>query len=137
MSHADSRDVDDILQPENVRPTAAHVGGFRGVPAGTDIGNVLHGLFEHTDFMRAAVTTEAAVEDALRAYGVVVPRDGRWTPTHIREMIDTVCRAGIPGAGFALSAVPPQATLREWRFSMPVRDFSMAAVAGAAVSGRS
>ena len=131
VSHADSRDVDDILQPENVRPTAAHVVGFRGVPAGTDIGNVLHGLFEHTDFMRAAVTTEAAVEDALRAYGVVVPRDGRWTPTHIREMIHTVCRAGIPGAGFALSAVPPQATLREWRFSMPVRDFSMAAVAGA------
>jgi exodeoxyribonuclease V beta subunit len=131
VSHVDSRDVDDILQPDDMRRTAAHVAGFRGVPAGADIGNVLHGLFEHTDFTRSDATTDAAVHDALRAYGVVVPRDQRWTPTHIREMIVTVCRAAIPEAGFALSAVPPQATLREWRFSMPVRDFSMTAVAGA------
>lgn len=131
VAHVDSRDVDDILQPEEVRRTATHVAGFRGVPAGADIGNVLHGLFEHTDFTNPEATTDAAVQDALRAYGVTVPRDGRWTPAHIREMIDMVCRAGIPDADFALSAVPTAATLREWRFAMPVRDFSMAAVASA------
>jgi exodeoxyribonuclease V beta subunit len=131
VSHVDSRDVDDILHPEEVRRTATHVAGFRGVPAGADIGNVLHGLFEHTDFTKPTATTDTDVRDALRAYGVAVPRDGRWTPTHIREMIDTVCRAAIPDAGFALSVVPQEATLREWRFSMPVRDFSMSAVASA------
>lgn len=131
VSHVDSRDVDDIVQPDEVRRTAANVAGFRGVPAGADIGNVLHGLFEHTDFTKPEATTEAHVQDALRAYGVVVPRDGRWTPVHIREMIDTVCRAEIPEAGFALRAVPNEATLREGRFAMPVRDFSMAEVASA------
>ncbi len=131
VSHVDSRDVDDILQPDEVRRTASHVAGFRGVPAGADIGNVLHGLFEHTDFTKPTATTDAHVQDALRAYGVTVPRDGRWTPTHIRAMIDTVCCAEIPEAGFALRAVPTEATLREWRFTMPVRAFSMAAVASA------
>jgi exodeoxyribonuclease V beta subunit len=131
VSHVDSRDVDDILQPDEVRRTATHVAGFRGVPAGADIGNVLHGLFERTDFTKPTATTDAQVQDALRAYGVAVPRNGRWTPAHIREMIDTVCGAEIPDAGIALSGVPTEATLREWRFSMPVRDFSMAAVASA------
>ena len=131
VAHADSRDVDDVLSLDEVRRTAVQVSGFRGVPAGADIGNVLHGLFEHTDFMMPAATTDAHVQDALRAYGVAVPRDGRWTSTHIREMIDTVCHAGIPDAGFALRVVPKEATLREWRFSMPVRDFSMSAVASA------
>ena len=131
VSHVDSRDVDDILQPDEVRRTATHVAGFRGVPAGADIGNVLHGLFERTDFTKPTPTTDAQVQDALRAYGVAVPRNGRWTPAHIREMIDTVCGAEIPDAGIALSGVPTEATLREWRFSMPVRDFSMAAVASA------
>jgi exodeoxyribonuclease V beta subunit len=46
-------------------------------------------------------------------------------------MISMVCRAEIPGVNFALTAVPRTATLREWRFSMPVRDFSMTAVAAA------
>ncbi len=131
VSHVDSRDVDDVLQSDEARRTAAHVSGFRGVPAGADIGNVLHGLFEHTDFTTPAATTEADVQSALRAYGVQAPSNGRWTSAHIREMIGTVCRAVIPGAGFALTAVPPAATLREWRFSMPVRDFSIAAVASA------
>ena len=131
VSHVDSRDVDDILLPDEGRRTASQVAGFRGLPAGADIGNVLHGLFEHTDFTNPEATTEAHVHEALRAYGVAVPRDGRWTPTHIREMISMVCRAEIPGVNFALTAVPRAATLREWRFSMPVRDFSMAAVAGA------
>jgi exodeoxyribonuclease V beta subunit len=131
VSHVDSRDVDDVLSPDEVRRTAVHVSGFRGVPAGADIGNVLHGLFEHTDFMRPDATTDEAVLDALGAYGVPVPRDGRWTPAHIREMISTVCRAQIPNTDFALTSVPRAATLREWRFSMPVRDFSVAAVADA------
>ncbi|WP_309671239.1 UvrD-helicase domain-containing protein [Gemmatimonas sp.] len=131
VSHVDSRDVDDILQPDEVRLTAAYVSGFRGVPAGADIGNVLHGLFEHTDFTNPDATTDADVQDTLRAYGVAIPRDGRWTPAHIREMIAMVCRAAIPGAEFALTAVPHEATLREWRFSMPVRDFSIGAVADA------
>ena len=131
VSHVDSRDVDDMVQPDEGRRTAAHVAGFRGVPAGADIGNVLHGLFEHTDFTNPEATTEAHVQEALRAYGVAVPRDGRWTPTHIREMMLTVCRAQLPGADFALTAVPYASTLREWRFAMPVRDFTVAAVAGA------
>lgn len=131
VSHVDSRDVDDILQPDDARRTADHLSGFRGVPAGADIGNVLHGLFEHTDFVNPAATTDADVENALRAYGVRVPLDGRWTPTHISEMVATVCRAEMPGAGFALATVPREHTLREWRFSMPVRDFSIAAVADA------
>jgi exodeoxyribonuclease V beta subunit len=131
VSHVDSRDVDDLLQPDEARRTAATVPGFRGVPAGADIGNVVHGLFEHADFTTPDTTTEADVQRALQEYGVQVPSTGRWTPAHIREMIGTVCRAEIPGAGFALSAVPRAATLREWRFSMPVRDFSVAAVASA------
>ena len=131
VAHVDSRDVDDVLSPDEVRRTAVHVSGFRGVPAGADIGNVLHGLFEHTDFTKPDATTDVDVLNALRTYGVVVPRDGRWTPVHIRDMITRVCQAEIPGADFALTAVPREATLREWRFSMPVRDFSIAAVADA------
>jgi exodeoxyribonuclease V beta subunit len=131
VAHVDSRDVDDMLHPDDARRTASHVAGFRGVPAGADIGNVLHGLFEHADLTNPEATTEADVREALRAYGVAVPRDGRWTPMHIREMMTTVCRATLPGMDFALAAVPLAATLREWRFSMPVRDFSMAAVAHA------
>ncbi|MDQ8173061.1 MAG: UvrD-helicase domain-containing protein [Gemmatimonadota bacterium] len=131
VSHADSRDVDDLLQPDEARRTAATVPGFRGVPAGADIGNALHALFERADFANPDATTEAAVEDALRAHGVPVPATGRWTLTHIRDMIGTVCRADLPGAGFSLSAVPRAATLREWRFSMPVHPFSIGAVAGA------
>ena len=131
VSHVDSRDVDDILQPDDARRTAAHVSGFRGVPAGAAIGNVLHRLFEHTDFTNPDAISEAAVQDALRAYGVVPPRDARWTPAHIRELIATVCHAGIPDAGFALTAVPRAFTLREWRFSMPVHDFSIDRVATA------
>lgn len=131
VAHVDSRDVDDVLLPDEARRTAGHVSGFRGVPAGADIGNVLHGLFEQVDFTNPEATTEGDVQNALRAYGVAVPRDGRWTATHIREMIATVCRAAIPGADFALTAVRREATLREWRFSMPVRDFSVVAVADA------
>ncbi len=131
VSHVDSRDVDDILLPNDARRTAAHVAGFRGVPAGADIGNVLHGLFEHTDFTNPGAVTDAEVANALRDYSVPVPSNAQWTPAHIREMIDTVCNAEIPGAGFALAVVPREATLREWRFSMPVRDFSIAAVADA------
>ncbi|WP_411279306.1 UvrD-helicase domain-containing protein [Gemmatimonas sp.] len=131
VSHVDSRDVDDILVPTDARRTVAHVAGFRGVPAGADIGNVLHGLFEHTDFTNPGAITDADVQNALRDYSVPVPSHARWTPAHIREMIDTVCNAEIPHAGFALAAVPREATLREWRFSMPVRDFSIAAVADA------
>ena len=131
VSHADSRDVDDMVQPNDVRRTAAQLSGFRGVPAGADIGNVLHGLFEHTDFTNPRAITDAHVQNALRAYGVPLPPDARWTPTHIREMIATVCNAEIPHGGFALTAVPREATLREWRFAMPVHDFSVAAVADA------
>ena len=131
VSHVDSRDVDDIAQPDEARRTVAHVSGFRGVPTGADIGNVLHGLFEHTDFMNADAVSEAAVQNALQAYGITPPSDARWTPAHIREMIATVCRANIPDAGFALADVPRHASLREWRFSMPVRDFSIGRVADA------
>lgn len=131
VAHVDSRDVDDVLLPDEVRRTAVQVSGVRGVPAGADIGNVLHGLFEHTDFTNPDATTDADVQDALRAYGVAIPRDGRWTPAHIREMIAMVCRAAMPGMDFALTSVPHEATLREWRFSMPVRDFSIGAVADA------
>lgn len=134
VSQVDSRDIDDILLTNDVRRTAAQIAGFRGVPAGADIGNVLHGLFELTDFGDVRTITEHVIERALRDYGVSVPLNARWTPTHIREMIVTVCNAEIPNAGFALAAVPREATLREWRFSMPVRDFSIAAVADALVA---
>ena len=131
VSHANSRDVDDILQPVSATRTAAQLSGFRGVPAGADIGNALHGLFEKTDFSNPDAVTEAHVREALRAHGIVMPPDGRWTPAHIREMIATVCHAAIPDTAFPLSVVPPSATMREWGFSMPVRDFSLAAVADA------
>jgi len=134
VSHVDSRDVDDILQPNEARGTATHVAGFRGVPPGADIGNVLHGLFEHTDFTNPGALTDAEVQHALRDHGVPVPSNARWTPAHIRGMIATVCNAEIPNAGFALAVVPREATLREWRFAMPVRDFSIAAVADALVA---
>ncbi len=131
VSHVDSRDVDDILLPNAIRRTATHVAGFRGVPAGADIGNVVHSLFEQTDFTNPGAVADLDVERALRGHGVAIPSDERWTPAQIREMIATVCNAEIPNAGFALRQVPRDATLREWRFSMPVRDFSIAAVADA------
>lgn len=130
-SPSDDRDVDDVLESRDAPRTRRNVPGFRGMPAGADTGNALHALFEITDFSKADALSVENVGEVLERFGVAAPTDARWTARDVADKVRTVCAAGIPNAGLSLRDVPMSATLREWRFSIPVRDFSVTAVADA------
>lgn len=104
---------------------------FRGLPVGAAIGSALHTLLEGLDFGAPEALADAAILAALHAEGIVAPRDGAWAPADIRAQLGAVLYAPMPGAGFALASVPVDATLREWRFTLPVAQFVPARIADA------
>ncbi len=110
-------------------PVSDMLRGFRALTAGTDAGNALHSLFEHLDFTSADTLTLETVRDTLHAVGLRPKPHDRWTVADVRAQVIATCQAPIPGTNFSLAQVPMGATLREWRFTLPVGAFSPRAVA--------
>ena len=120
--------------------TRASEGPRRGIaafPRGTQAGNVVHALFERFDFTHAATAAgaseppDAALREALREHGMREPDQGPWSVRDLRAMLHATCATPVPGASLALRDVPMHATLREWRFHLPVAHYARDAVAAA------
>ena len=124
------RDVSDmqVLPEEPVVPT-----GFRAFPAGTQAGIALHDMFERLDFGRTdAASTTAMVTRSLAMHGLTGTDDvADARRDDVIEMLQRVCTAPIPGAGFALADVALSRTLREWRFDLSVSSTSVRRIADA------
>jgi exodeoxyribonuclease V beta subunit len=132
------RDVEDPPLPvAGVISTPASTGIF-AIKKGPEIGDALHHLLEHLDFPSVRSTTglEAAlpaarIEEALARFGVPWRDDDRWSVADIQRVLRDACLTRLPGADFALAAIPTEATLREWKFTIPVGRFDLQTVASA------
>jgi len=132
-----TRDVEE----ETLSPVAASTElatGIFAIPKGTQIGNTLHNLLEHLDFTTAAsvTTLEKAlplerIESELNRQGVPRAEPALWSATDIQRVIRDTCCATIPGTSFRFADVPMSRTLREWRFTIPVGNCNVQAVADA------
>ncbi|MCC6773763.1 MAG: UvrD-helicase domain-containing protein [Gemmatimonadaceae bacterium] len=133
-AHSDEgRDVaDPLMLPERAEEPMPAT-GFRAFPAGRQAGIALHDIFEALDFRRAGDDrTRDLVRRTLGRYGLVDDAslaEGR--VDDVVAMLETTCRAPIPGAGFTLAQVPLRATLREWRFDLSVATPSARRIADA------
>jgi len=131
-THSDEgRDVADplLLPSEPVeRPV---VTGFRAFPAGRLGGIALHDVFESLDYARTAEPrTREMVQRILGRHGILddaATAEGR--VEDVLAMLQRVCAAPIPGAGFALAEVPARASMREWRFDLSVQTASVKRIA--------
>jgi exodeoxyribonuclease V beta subunit len=107
------------------------------LPPGAHTGNALHAIFEALDFTRVsdAQYVDAIVTDVLDAYAL--PRVGA-TPEQrsdaadlTKRMIAQTLTTPIGSAGAVLATVPFDATLREWRFHLPMSALRTSALARA------
>ncbi|MCC6774265.1 MAG: UvrD-helicase domain-containing protein, partial [Gemmatimonadaceae bacterium] len=133
-AHSDEgRDVADPLMVPERGEEPVPASGFRAFPAGRQAGIALHDIFEALDFRRAGdARARDLVRRTLGRYGLVDDESlaaGR--VDDVVAMLETVCRAPIPDAGFALAQVPMRATLREWRFDLSVATPSARRIADA------
>lgn len=129
-AHTDAaRDISDAPVPSMSEQVAS---GFRAFPAGTVAGIALHEIFEHQNFAR---TDDAAlrgrVTRVLDRFGFLPDASASSRIDDVLGMVAAVTQARIPGTSFALSDVPRDATLREWRFDLSVAQTSVRAVAAA------
>jgi exodeoxyribonuclease V beta subunit len=130
-----SSDADrDIVEPTPdigaVLPSEAAT-GFRAFPAGATAGNAMHRIFELIDYRRTdAARLEPVVRRSLVAHRFIAQLD-EMNPrvADVVEMVQTVCSASIPRAGFALNTVAPETTMREWRFDLSLSSASTRRIA--------
>ncbi|MFN8668446.1 MAG: UvrD-helicase domain-containing protein [Gemmatimonadaceae bacterium] len=133
-AHSDEgRDVADPLlvraEPVERRATT----GFRAFPAGRVGGIALHDVFESLDFARTSEPrTREMVQRTLGRHGILEDVDtAEPRVDDVMGMLETVCRAPVPGGGFALAEIPVRAGVREWRFDLSVASASVRRVADA------
>ncbi|MEP7383314.1 MAG: UvrD-helicase domain-containing protein [Gemmatimonadota bacterium] len=118
----EGRDVADPLMLPTLWEEPLPMTGFRAFAAGRQAGIALHDIFEGLDFRRPGeVRSQQLVRQTLGSYGLLDdPALAESRVADVVGMLETVCGAEIPGAGFSLAAVPGRATLREWRFDLSV-----------------
>lgn len=129
----EGRDVADPLlrpaEPAERRPVA----GFRAFPAGRLGGIALHDVFEALDFARAGEPRmREMVQRTLGRHGIlddVATAEQR--VDDVMAMLQRVCHAPVPGAGFTLADIPLRAGVREWRFDLSVASASVRRLADA------
>jgi exodeoxyribonuclease V beta subunit len=132
------RDVEDPPLPVPSAIAAPRSTGIFAIKKGPEIGDALHHLLEHLDFPATRTTTgleealpPARIEEALTRFGVPRREDDRWSLADIQRVLRDTCMTRIPGADFALAEVPREATLREWKFTIPVERFDVGRIADA------
>jgi exodeoxyribonuclease V beta subunit len=132
------RDIEDPPLPVPSTISAAESSGIFAIKKGPEIGDALHHLLEHLDFPTVRTTTgleealpSTRIDEALSRFGVPRRDDDRWSVADIQRVLRDTCVTRIPGADFALAQVPTEATLREWKFTIPVGRFDLHTVANA------
>ncbi|MCC6928087.1 MAG: UvrD-helicase domain-containing protein [Gemmatimonadaceae bacterium] len=129
----EGRDVADPLllrsEPHERRATV----GFRAFPAGRVGGIALHDVFESLDFSRPLEPrSREMVQRTLGRHGILDDVDtAEQRVDDVMGMLDTVCRAPVPGGGFSLAEIPLRAGVREWRFDLSVASASVRRIADA------
>ena len=132
------RDVEDSPLPVLSEMAAPVSTGIFAIKKGPEIGDALHHLLEHLDFPATRTTTSleealspARIEEALARFGVPRRDDDRWSLADIQRVLRDTCMTRIPGTDFALADLPKDATLREWKFTIPVARFDVGRIADA------
>ncbi len=125
------RDVIELTAESAAVPASTALTGFRAFPAGATAGNAMHRIFELVDYRRTESTRiEPVVRRELLAHRFIAQLDeANPRVADVSAMVQTVCAAPIPGAGFALNVVPPEATVREWRFDLSLSSASTRRIA--------
>lgn len=132
------RDIEDPPLPVPSTISAVASTGIFAIKKGAEIGDALHHLLEHLDFPAVRTTTglegalpPARIEEVLSRFGVPTRDDDRWSVADIQRVLRDACVTRIPGADFSLAQIPTEATLREWKFTIPVGRFDLHTVANA------
>jgi exodeoxyribonuclease V beta subunit len=88
-------------------------------PAGRQAGIALHDIFERLDFTAPSASTVSVVTESLARHGFTRGIDDPCIRA-VDSMVARVLAAPLPGAGFSLSQVRTESTLREWKFHLPL-----------------
>ncbi len=125
------RDIVELTPDVAAASPAAPATGFRAFPAGATAGNAMHRIFELIDYRRTdAARLEPVVRRSLLAHRFISQLDeSNPRVADVCSMVQTVCAAPIPDAGFALQDVAPDATIREWRFDLSLSSASTRRIA--------
>jgi exodeoxyribonuclease V beta subunit len=115
----DGRDVGD---PDAVTPALAAPLGIHAFTRGRRAGVALHALFEHLPFDASVDAMRETVTRTLRREGLLEMPDADATRAidDVCAMVSLVFGTPLPDAGFRLADVPRRATLREWKFHLPL-----------------
>ncbi len=108
-------DPDAIAEAADSQPT-----GFMAFPKGKHPGIVLHSIFEQLDFAASESESMRALVEAQLAGGRLALRNAAATCDDVCQMLVATVGARLPGTGFRLRDVAPDAAKREWRFHLPL-----------------
>jgi exodeoxyribonuclease V beta subunit len=128
-----SEDEPDRLDDAEVTGTGP--GADSALPGGANAGDAMHLLFETFDYRDVTdpVRLDAAVATVLDRFGLPTldaPAVAREEAADVaRRMVRAALEQPIPGCPRPLCEIAPERTLREWRFSMPMTDLSVSALA--------